>query len=179
MTVIEVRRARLHHRHGDGRVRARVERALTELDLAEDGPLEAALAGAGIGTEELVVVPRLAVPIRIAGTDDGVGRMAHVWADALATAVVDAVRTGDAVRYRSRGAALEDIVLRAGRGDLRRAWAWVVLGLWPSVADQPGTDVAAGLSHALSAEPRLAPAVVRSWVRRDGAARVRRGLTRD
>lgn len=166
MTAVDVRRMHLRYSGAVGGRRARLDRvARRELADRLDIAVGDALAACGIGDEELVLVRRLEVPV-VLDLDQGDVSLGRAWADAIATALRRAVAGGDVVRYRTVAHALADVVAAAPRGDLRRAWAWAALDLWPVIGDEPVVDVAAGLTHALATEPRIAPAVVADLARR-------------
>jgi hypothetical protein len=131
-----------------------------------DGPLDDALRG---GPDDEVCVRAVSVPpyrIVWGATDADV---VTGWSQAIAAAVAQQARAGDAVRYPSRAHAAIDLVGSVLAGDLTRAWAWHLLDLWPGGADG---DVAAGPGDAalgelvagvLSAYPTLVvPALVQA-----------------
>lgn len=157
--------------------RGRLDRA-AQLDQAITGALsglvEAALEQEGIRPDEQVCVDRVALALNVTEHESaehvGVG-----FARAFARAVRNSLDRADdgVVRYRTPAAAITDLVERVARDDLRRAWAWVSLGLWPAVTPSSRAARAdlvllalarAGLpaGAVLHASPRAAWALVRA-----------------
>ncbi|HLT37285.1 MAG TPA: hypothetical protein VK034_13420 [Enhygromyxa sp.] len=102
--------------------------------------LEAALAAEGLIGHEELCVRAINLPVRI---DARLGRTAMVeqWTAALTRALVERLRAADpqvVVRYQSPLAALVDFARGVARGDLRRSWAWVSLGLVEAAAIERG-----------------------------------------
>lgn len=89
--------------------------------------------------DELVAVRAVQVaPVRITRAQD-----AAAWAGEIGAAVAGVVAAGgpDVVRYRSRTAAVLDVLRRTALGDVRREWAWRMLGLWPAAGAPLVPDV--------------------------------------
>jgi len=119
-----------------------------------DHGLEEAFERSGIRAGEEVCVRSVSAPPQTfdPGSDDET--FVRRWAAAVAEAVVAAVASGSpgdddrVVRYRSRHAALGELVCRAAVGDERREWAWRQLGLWPD-----GLSPAEAVALALARSP--------------------------
>lgn len=132
MDTLRIQQLDLRYRLPPGQASAgdRLDRVLGE---AMDDLLEAALLREGVPVSEEICLREVAAPpvrVRVESPDLSV---ALEWARAFAAALKDAIdRGGDGVvRYRTRHQALLDMVCRVAEGDLRRAWAWRRLGLWP------------------------------------------------
>ena len=152
--LLHLRRLRVHYRVGDDDPALR-RRLDAVLERVLDEQLEPALARSGVPTDEEICVRSIHVPIRLS-LDGGEAGAAAAWSAALADAIAAALAGGpspDVVRYRSRRAALVDLVVGVSSGRLERAWAWRRLGLWQG-DDAPGDRGAAvELLRALTAEP--------------------------
>ena len=152
--LLHLRRLRVRYRVGgdDPALRRRLDAVLERV---LDEQLEAALARSGVPRDEEVCVRSLHVPIRLR-LDGGEAGAAAAWSSALADAIASALAGGpgpDVVSYRSRRAALVDLVVGVSAGRHERAWAWRRLGLWQG-GDAPGDRGAAvELLRALTAEP--------------------------
>jgi len=149
-------RARLDAPAG-GDARRRLEAILRAL---VDDALDRALDRAGVDVaRKLVCARELRVPpvtLRLGASD---ASLAAAWADATAAELARRVASGGpgVVAYASPRQALLDVALGVARGDLRRAWAWTALGLWPVPRS---ADPGAALVGALLAEPAaIAPVV--------------------
>lgn len=134
-----------------------------------DGPLEDALAAAGVASDDEICIRSVVVPelaLRLSQSD---AIILDAWSRAIAAAVASAAGTsgGNAegvVRYRSRSHAVVDVVVHCLTGGRAPVWAWRQLGLWPDGlgdggawaggADLPAA-VAAHLLRLLMARPEL------------------------
>lgn len=130
---------------------ARLDRLIDEL-LA--GPLHDALAATAIGRDQLVCLRSVTVPATTVWWDRPDADAVATWAAAVADAVAESVgrssSSDDVVRYRSREQAVVDLVVHAVVGDMRRAWAWRQIGLWPTA--HPVEAMTTGESATVAAE---------------------------
>jgi hypothetical protein len=146
-----------------GRLHARyaVDRPATAARLDDclrrvlDGELDAAMTGLALPVGH-VCVPRLTVRVRLDSTGVAAARS---WAAEIAAALERAVaeRPDGVVVYPRTLDALVDLLVSAGRADLRRAWAWRQVGLLAAGTDPGRPDLAA---QALAGEPELACAAL-------------------
>lgn len=126
--------------------------------------LPAAIERAGISAREEICLRtvRNAARVRLADPD---GRVAVAWTVSLADAIARTLADGgpDVVRYPSRTDACIDMLEGAATGDLRRAWAWHQLGLWPTAerAEHAETIAIATLCHEAELAVPLLAAVAR------------------
>jgi hypothetical protein len=163
--------------HADYRLTAAAPDARARLDaLLErvlDAALEGALARAGVSPDEEVCVRSVAADarLRLASTD---AELVAQWSASLAEALAAAIAAGEptAVRYHSRREALLDVALATAVGDVRRAWAWRRLGLWPDGDAADGAATVARLADTLSAEPRSVVPVLAAVARRGALPRL-------
>jgi len=142
------------------------------------GALPGALDEATLPASALVCVRSLTVRLRVAdhALADHAG-LARLWSDELLRSVREALAAADGappggsprsssdelvVVYRSRAAALADLVDRASAGDLARRWAWEQVGLCPVGRDD---DPAELVATACELEPRFAGAVLAAAAR--------------
>lgn len=97
--------------------------------------------------DELVAIRSVDVPRIVVRTDAD----ARAWAGQVSAAVAGTMGAGGSgvVRYRSRSAAVVDILRRVALADARLVWAWRALGLWPDSTAEPA-DV---LLDLLAVEP--------------------------
>lgn len=151
--TLHLRRLRVRYRVGgdDPALRRRLDAVLERV---LDEQLESALARSGVPREGEVCVRSLHVPICLR-LEGGETDAAATWSSALANAIASTLAGGpgpDVVSYRSRRAALVDLVVSVAAGRLERVWAWRQLGLWQG-GDAPGDRGAAELLRALAAEP--------------------------
>jgi hypothetical protein len=133
---------------------------------ATSGALESALGRAGVSTDEDICIRRVEarMALDLARTD---ATLALNWSTTVARAIRAAIdRGGDAVvRYPTRRMALIDLVVAVARGELRRAWAWRQIGLWPAREVAAGPDAGAEAARVLAAHPRLVVPVLREVAR--------------
>jgi hypothetical protein len=150
--------------------RARLD-ALLERVL--DAALDDALARAGVAPGEEVCIRTVATDarLRLASTDE---TLVAEWSAVLAASLAAAIRAGEpgAVRFASRRHALVDLAVATAMADARRAWAWRQLGLWPDEDAVDGSQAAARLVDALSAEPQSVVAVLAAAARRGALPRL-------
>ncbi len=143
------------------------------LERVLDAALDGALARAGVAPDEEVCVRSVAAGarLRLAATDVA---LVSDWSTALAEALAAAIGAGEpaAVRYRSRRQALVDAAVATAAGDLRRAWAWRQLGLWPDEDSVDGAEAVARLVNALAAEPRSVVPILVAAARRGALPRL-------
>jgi hypothetical protein len=161
MTETRLDRMVVRCRVDDEPGRSRATAVLSALSAgALDDAVDAALTG--VGPAEQVAVRRVDVaPVQLSAADP-VDDAAATWAAQIGAAVLAAVETGgddDVVRYPSRAAAVTDLATRAAAGDLRRAWAWSRLGLWPG-ASVPTREIGSAVLAALAGEPQLVAPVL-------------------
>lgn len=131
---------------------ARLERLIGEL-LA--GALGDAIAATGIGRDQLVCLRSVTVPPTTVWWDRPDADVVATWARAVAEAVAESTGRSrsrdDVVRYRTLEEAMVDLAVSCVGGDVRRAWAWRQLGLWPigspveAVTVRESADVAAAV----------------------------------
>lgn len=126
MSDIRIRRFEATHRVADPVGAARALQAQRQL---LDGDLEAALAR-HVPEEEIVIVRRLEIPLRLAGRHTE-RQSARDWGDAIARELDRQLRGGESpnvLRFRHRLAAMlafaDDTLANSGRRD----WAWQRLG---------------------------------------------------
>jgi hypothetical protein len=140
---------------------------------ALDTALDDALGRAGVSPgEELCVRTVTARPrLRLASTD---GTIVAEWSTALADAIAATIRAGEpgAVRYPSRRHALVDVAVATASGDMRRAWAWRQLGLWPDDRAVESAEAAVRVADALCADPQAVVAVLVATARRGALPRL-------
>jgi hypothetical protein len=114
--------------------RARLDRVLRT---AAKDMLGVALDRSGVGRHEIVCLRGVHLRSRLllSLSDDA---LAAEWSLQMAEAIREAaslrgaaVGSEAAVRYRSRAAALDDLLCSVLRRDYSRAWAWRQLGFWP------------------------------------------------
>lgn len=134
-----------------------------------DGPLEDALAAAGVASDDEICIRSVVVPelvLRLAQSDAAI---LDVWSRAIAAAVASAAGNSGAdaegvVRYSSRSHAVVDVVVHCLAGGRAPVWAWRQLGLWPDGLGEGGawaggadlpSAVAAHLLRLLMARPEL------------------------
>jgi hypothetical protein len=138
-----------------------------------DAALDEALARAGARPDEVICVRSAAgaARLRLAASD---AELVRAWSASLGAALAAAIAAGEphAVRYRSRRQALVDVAAATAAGDLRRAWAWRQLGLWPDEEAVDGATAAARLADALAAEPRSVVPVLVAVARRGALPRL-------
>ncbi len=138
-----------------------------------DAAVAEALARTGVKPEEEVCIRSVTADarVRLAGTDQAV---VSDWGSALASVIAKAIEAGEpqSVRYASRRQALVDLAFGAAGGDLRRAWAWEQLGLWPDEAAVDGIEAASRLADALCAEPQSIVSVLSAVARRGALPRL-------
>lgn len=169
MTVTIGRLASTYHlAPGDRDGRARLDRiASTELPEA----LAVVLPG-GAQAGELVAVRRLraVARVRLSLADSAV---AAAWGSAVADALRAALDRGgpDVVRYRSRLAAVMDLLHRVARDDFERVWAWRQFDLWQGSVWATRDDGRREALRLLTAEPErllalLGAAARDSWFAR-------------
>jgi len=160
MTDLRVAHLRKRYRlpHGDVDGRARLDRAVARA--LDDALLEGALDALGMRDGEEVCVRRLHVAARLprGGRETA---LAAAWSLAAAQALDAALRDGaEVVRYGSRHQAMRELVRRAPRGDLSRAWAWRQLGLWTLGDAAAPARVAGEIVALLAREPQAAVALL-------------------
>ncbi len=168
-------RARYRLPAGETDARERLDRVLR--DVVEEA-LEHALSRAGVATHEEVCIRHVHAPARLRlGAPDST--LTAEWSMALAEAIRAAIRGGgpDVVRYGSRAHALVDLLTGVAAGDLRRAWAWRQVGLWPAGEEPSGEAAAEEAARALLASPESVVAALAAAARAGAlpalAARVR------
>lgn len=130
MHALTIDRAALRYRLPESRpdLQGRLDRVRARLF---EHALEAALADAGVSSNELVCVRTLRVALRVP-EHIGDAALLERWAAELRHAMLERLREADPrelVRYASPIAALTDMARSLVREDRRRAWAWCSLGL--------------------------------------------------
>lgn len=164
---VHVGRMRVRYRapHDDPALKRRLDAVLQSV---LDEGLEPALARSGVSLEGNVCIRsvRSSAYLRLESGDPAA---VAVWSAAIADAVhAELARAGaNAVRYRSRRAALTDLALGVAGGRLERAWAWRQLGLWQTGDAPVAQDAVAELLVALSAEPEAVVPVLGEVARVD------------
>lgn len=158
-----------HLAPGDRGSRERLDRiAAGELPQA----LAVVLAGGAVQGGELVAVRRLraVARVRLSLADSAV---AAAWGTAVGDALRAALDRGgpDVVRYRSRVAAVLDLLHRVARDDFDRVWAWRQFDLWQGSVWATRDDGRREALRLLTAEPErllalLGAAARDSWFAR-------------
>lgn len=123
------------------------------LPLAAEEAMAAGLERLGYGGREELCVREIRVPLRLRLSAPDAA-LALAWGDAMAAAIDDAVRGGEAeraLRFPSRRGALADFARGVARGDLRHGWAWTQLGFGAAAGDSG--EAPAELARALAADP--------------------------
>jgi len=141
-----------------GGARERLDRLLGGDVLAM---LDTGLARTGMSPYEEICIQRVATQSRLP-LDLPDSRLGAEWTGDLVAAIQAAVDRGGpgVVRYRSRHAAVVEVVSNAAGGDFSRAWAWTELGLWPDAPVAPGRAAIARAFAVLVFEARIAPSVL-------------------
>lgn len=165
----DVRITRLHKRYRLPAIatdeRSRLDRVLASAMRNE--LLDAALARAGVRSDDLICVRRVESTIRLDRSNSD-WQLGVVWSVALADAVAARVQEAgpDVVRYRSRHFAIADMACSAAAGVLERAWAWRSLGIWRAGDAMAATTAPAEVVRILADDARVAPAVLCEVARR-------------
>lgn len=141
--------------------------------------IEVALARLGLRNEGVTCIRAVELELAI-GARQADATWVSRWIDALSEAVHAALVAGDphrVARYPSQLAALVDVGQSLVRGDLRRRWAWVMLGIG-SMRELASVDLAhAAFVRALLARPELIVATFGRLARGPVADHVARRLT--
>ena len=157
---LRISRWETHYRLPDpaGGVRERLDRLLGGDVLAM---LDTGLARTGISLYEEICIQRVVTQSRLP-LDLPDSRLGAEWTGDLVAAIQAAVDRGGpgVVRYRSRHAAVVEVVSNVAGGDFSRAWAWTELGLWPDAPVAPGRAAIARAFAVLVFEARIAPSVL-------------------
>lgn len=106
--------------------------------------------GAAPDSEVCIREVSLPLPVNLS-TDDQT--IADAWRRALADGLREELRSARVVRYESRTQALIDFARSVATGDLRRAWAWRLLGFGNIRENSPASEAAAFVASALCREP--------------------------
>jgi hypothetical protein len=182
MTMAALRIRALHARYHLPRPRLAARQRLDRvLRCVVDQALDQALERAGVAPEEEICIRSVQAPVTLplSATD---ATLVETWSGALADAIRRAAGPSGAapdsgvLRYRSRLHLLLDMSAGVAREDLRRAWAWHRLGLWPAAARLSSREAVAALVAAWTRVPASIPLALRELALRGWLAGLARRL---